>query len=45
MTSLGTIWSVALAVVGVYVHRRTKEKLGGPDVGPLAALAGWLMGR
>ena len=43
MTSLGTIWTVGLSVLGIYVYKRSDDKRvaagDGPESGPFAFLA------
>jgi len=44
MASLGTIWTVGLSVLGIYVYKRSQEEQGNADAGLLGRLARRLTG-
>ena len=48
MTLLGTIWSVGLSVLGIYVYKRSEDKRVAagdiPGPGPISALARRVVG-
>ena len=44
ISQLSTIWTVGLAVLGIYVYRRSSEKMGDEPTGPLGTI-NKLLGR
>lgn len=45
MASLGTIWTVGLSVLGIYVYKRSEEKTTGAGVPPASGVLGVLARR